>query len=349
MAIVVCTIGEVMIERRKSESININSLVILKMYVDSTCFDPNTLQEGLAEDGFSQTHVPNCTPFSMEELCYPHNHPQEDASAAIGAAPEIELQQQLSMEVEHCYTTTTTTNHSDTHLMQELEFDQPNWNTSVHDVQDMSFNYYPHQQDPNNFQQVEIQNGPYQGLNSSSLPETPYPPTPDLLNLFHLSRCSSSSLLPNASISLSSANFPSSLSFLGDLNTAEGGAASNVFYDPLLPLNLPPQPPMFRELLQSLPHGFNFTDSRIGSLFNGVVDEREASGGVYQDGDGRHFDSGVLQFSRDMKGRDGKDTKHFVTERQRRENLNDKYKALRNLVPNPTKVFTCNLSLSRCA
>ncbi|CAK9144833.1 unnamed protein product [Ilex paraguariensis] len=126
--------------------------------------------------------------------------------------------------------------------------------------------------------------------------------------------------------------------------------ASNVFYDPLLPLNLPPQPPTFRELLQSLPHGINFTDSRIGSLFNGMVDEREASGGVYQYGDGRHFDSGVLQFSRDMKGRDGKELPNtvterqrgenlndFVTERQRRENLNDKYKALRNLVPNPTK------------
>ncbi|CAK9140454.1 unnamed protein product [Ilex paraguariensis] len=38
-----------------------------------------------------------------------------------------------------------------------------------------------------------------------------------------------------------------------------------------------------------------------------------------------------------MKGKDGKDIKHFTTERQRRENLNDKYKALRNLLPNPTK------------
>ncbi|CAK9182639.1 unnamed protein product [Ilex paraguariensis] len=38
-----------------------------------------------------------------------------------------------------------------------------------------------------------------------------------------------------------------------------------------------------------------------------------------------------------MKGKDGKDMKHFTTERQRRENLNDKYKALRNLLPNPTK------------
>jgi hypothetical protein len=35
----------------------------------------------------------------------------------------------------------------------------------------------------------------------------------------------------------------------------------------------------------------------------------------------------------------GKVTKHFATERQRREHLNGKYTALRNLVPNPSKVL----------
>ncbi|KAA8515762.1 hypothetical protein F0562_018627 [Nyssa sinensis] len=167
------------------------------------------------------------------------------------------------------------------------------------------------------------------------MPDTPYPPTPDILNLFHVSRCSSSSFLPNSSFSIpnqtqKSANLAASLGFLGSL--------SNVFYDPLLHLNLPPQPTLFRELHDPLPHGFNLPGTRAGNLFAGV-DEREASG-VYQDGDGSHFANGVLEISRDIKlaqKRDGKKTKSFTTERHRREHFNEKFKVLRSLVPNPTK------------
>ncbi|CAK9140453.1 unnamed protein product [Ilex paraguariensis] len=167
----------------------------------SGCFDPNTIEEVLAEDRFSHTHVPNCNPnFSIEELSYHQNFSQEDDPAYNGVAPaavEVELQQ-LSMEQEHYYDPNS--NHSDTYLMQEavhdsdhaLSGDQSNWETNVHDMQSMSFCHYAHQQDQN-LQQEEIQNGHFQGLNSSSLPVTPYPPTPDLLNLLHLPRYSSSS------------------------------------------------------------------------------------------------------------------------------------------------------------
>ncbi|XVF24237.1 hypothetical protein REPUB_Repub13aG0110400 [Reevesia pubescens] len=139
-----------------------------------------------------------------------------------------------------------------------------------------------------------------------------YPPTPDLLNLFHFSTCS---FLPNNS-SIAFENPP---------------PPSSVVYDPLFHLNLPPQPPVFTELLQSLPHGYTLPD-----------DENEATGvtGLYHDGD-----NGILEFTRDIsmtgrgKGRDkaGKTTKHFTTERERRVHLNDKYQALRTMVPNPTK------------
>lgn len=63
---------------------------------------------------------------------------------------------------------------------------------------------------------------------------------------------------------------------------------------------------------------------------------------------GQFENNGVLEFTRGItcslvKGRKGgnnpKGTKHFTTERQRREHLNDKYSALRSLVPNPTKVY----------
>ncbi|CAA2983514.1 transcription factor bHLH91-like [Olea europaea subsp. europaea] len=280
------------------------------MYEGSGCFDPSNMQqqEGLiqAEDAFSQTHIPNCSnpSFSMEEHSnYPLNHPiQQDVAAAV---LEMELQQQIIQQGE-------------THLMQEILHDS-NW-------QDMS-----------NF------NG---NMNQYSLPETPYTTTPDLLNMFSLPRCSPStaSLLPNSSISFpnsahKSPNFLASVGLLGDLNPVDGASASaSATYDPLLPLNLPPQPPFLRDLLHSLPHGGYATGgSRTsGSLFPGMVDERDVNGG-----DGRHFDNGVFVFNGDMdcigKNKNGKDTKHFATERGRRVLLNDKFKALRSLVPNPIK------------
>ncbi|KAL2478628.1 transcription factor bHLH [Forsythia ovata] len=283
------------------------------MYEESGSFDPSIMQqEGLiqAEDGFSQTHIPNCNnqSFSMEEHSnYPQNPTQLDVAAAV---LEMELQQQINLEMQP----------GETHLMQEIAHDS-NW-------QEMSsFNGY---------------------INHYSLPDTPYPTTPDLLNMFPLPRCSPSttSLLPNSSISFSNSaqkfpNFLSSLGLLGDLTpvVADGASASaSVVYDPLLPLNLPPQPPSLRELFHSLPHGgYALGGSRTsGSLFPGVVEERDVNGG-----DGRHFDNGVFDFTGDMdcngRNRDGKDTKHFATERDRRVLIKNKFTALRNLVPNPTK------------
>ncbi|XP_050376267.1 transcription factor bHLH91-like [Argentina anserina] len=95
--------------------------------------------------------------------------------------------------------------------------------------------------------------------------------------------------------------------------------ASGVMYDPMFQLPPPPQP--FRE--QLLPYGCN------SSLFS-------------NGGDTHLFENGVLEFSKEMKpfgrGRGGnKGTKHFATERQRRVQLNDKFTALRELVPSPTK------------
>ncbi|KAE8689643.1 Transcription factor bHLH10 [Hibiscus syriacus] len=85
------------------------------------------------------------------------------------------------------------------------------------------------------------------------------------------------------------------------------------------------------ELLQSLPHGYTVpADDKDGA---GVV-------GLYHDGD-----NGIIEFPRDIstagctKDRDkaGKTTKHFATERERRVHLNDKYQALRTMVPTATK------------
>ncbi|CAA2983513.1 transcription factor bHLH91-like [Olea europaea subsp. europaea] len=261
------------------------------MYEESGCFDPNNIQqqEGLiqAEDGFFQTHIPNCSNpcFSIEErLNYPQNYPtQQDVAASV---LEIEFPQQIIQQEE-------------TRLMQEI----------VHD---------------SNWQEMSNVN---RNMNQYSLPETPYLTTPDLVNMFPLPRCSSStaSLLPNSSFSFpnsaqKSSDFLASLGLLGDLNPVDSALASaSVGYDPLLPLNLPQQPPFLRGLFHSLPHGgYALGGSRTGgSLFPG------------NGGDGKHFDNGVFDFTGDIdcisKIRDEKDTKHLTTERHKRVLLNDKF------------------------
>nr|WIE96175.1 basic helix-loop-helix transcription factor [Loropetalum chinense var. rubrum] len=355
------------------------------MFEETACFDPNSISEGADDHAFSQTVAATQTPapapimagsstnshtsfednirLSMEELSYHQNPHQEDDAA---------VEQHLGFDMENCYNINnnnininTCNINNNTQLMPEMNqvmsFEQSNWDASVHEIQGMTSFEHPHNQD----QQLHLlhemqQNGHHhpQSFNSSTLPDpSPYinnPPTQHLLNLFHLPRCSpSSNLLPNSSISFvqKPANFQTSLGFLGDLPTPDNASASSVLYDPLFHLNLPPQPPLFRDLFQSLPNGYNLPASRTASLFGGGIDEREGSGGVYQNGDATQFDHGVLEFTGDIgrmgKRRGGKLTKQFTTESQRRDHLNGKFKALRSLVPNPTKVLlSLFLSLS---
>ncbi|MCD7473195.1 hypothetical protein HAX54_014850 [Datura stramonium] len=297
------------------------------MYVEeSACFDHAThvQHEGLAEDVFA-----------IQEHTYHHNSSQQDAAVVAAASLEMEFQQQLNHEMEQCYNNTHNNSMQDqlihdqpNNINQGLSCDQSNWG-------EMSFPQYQNQEDNtnnnnnnnNNFQQ---QNFP------TPIPEAPYLTTPDLLNMFPLPRCSQSSLLPQKS-----PNLLTSLGLIGDI---DGASTSSAVYDPsLLPLNLPPQPPLLRELFHSFPHGYGLRNLRSNntSFFNGLEERDQVSGGLYQDGEGRPFDNGIFEFSADMneiaKNRDGKETKHFATERQRRVHLNDKYKALRSMVPNPSK------------
>ncbi|XP_030467571.2 transcription factor bHLH91-like [Syzygium oleosum] len=179
---------------------------------------------------------------------------------------------------------------------------------------------------------------------------------PDLLNLFRLARCSSSSLLPSSSLSFASPNSP----------------APPLLLDPLVHLsNLQPQPPFMRELFQSLPSGGvcgydNLPIAGSSSLFGSGNDiergETEGDEGnnlgmtmMYCDEDGGHQfvenDNGVFKFGSEMmadmegchgkvkmgKRRRGKMTKPYTTERDRRSQINHKYDALKELIPSPTK------------
>ncbi|XP_062099841.1 transcription factor bHLH91-like [Humulus lupulus] len=298
------------------------------MYVDdgSCSFDPNDTAEATAggsEDGFNSQMpplLPSMNGFSAaEELAYHQQQHQHLPHSQEEVAIDMELQQQLAFSMENSYNidiNSTSQLVSFDHLQQQQE--QPQW-----DNQDMAHN---------NIHRHQLQE------------------PADLLNLFHLPRCSasSSSSITFANPTPKTDNFPStSLAFLGDVPMGmDSSSSSSVLYDPLLHLNLPPQPPLFKDLFQSLPDGYAFPSaaSRNGSLVsNGAMDmDGEGSGGVYQDGpEGMQFENGVLEFARDRacidKGRDGRGTKHFASERHRRVQMSDKYQLLKSLVPNPTK------------
>ncbi|BFG21223.1 hypothetical protein CerSpe_074970 [Prunus speciosa] len=144
---------------------------------------------------------------------------------------------------------------------------------------------YPHQQDHHAAMEIELQN---------ELGFNPYSTNTDQNN-------NSSHLL--------SFDQQTNWDTAGGVD-APPGTVSSVFYDPLFHLNLPPQPPLHRELYQP--------------LFSSGGDEREGIG-----------EEGFTQMGLIMG--DNLRMGCWTAEKQRRVQLNGKYSALRNLVPNPTK------------
>uniref|UniRef100_A0A7N0V6Q7 BHLH domain-containing protein n=1 Tax=Kalanchoe fedtschenkoi TaxID=63787 RepID=A0A7N0V6Q7_KALFE len=333
------------------------------MYEETACFDPNPIADegaiqvisndlasipphGNMESSIAIPHFDfdENVKFPVDEFFYKSSSKEDSmvaptnvvASSAVGT----EFQQQMAYDVENCYYGT----ESDSRMQeaihevnQALSYEQSNWVASGdYEVQDMCYSSENQQQ---MLQDELVHNG--QGIyTSSSVLDVPHPSAPDLLHLLHLPRSpSSASFLPNSTISFVNAS-QSSTNFQNGAGLMDAASSSAMFYDPLLHLNLPPQPPIFKDLFQSLPHGFNLPVPMTGSLF-ARMDEMERSRGLYHDVDGHLIDDGVLEFTADMppqmvKGRNGK-LKPFATERDRRDNLNNKYTTLKSLIPSPKK------------
>jgi len=100
---------------------------------------------------------------------------------------------------------------------------------------------------------------------------------------------------------------------------------------------------MLKDLYHSLPQNYGIFTS--DDERDGMVGVAGVSGNIFQEIDGRQFDSPVLGTRRQKGGfGKGKGKANFATERERREQLNVKYGALRSLFPNPTKVCITYLS-----
>ncbi|KAG7573200.1 Myc-type basic helix-loop-helix (bHLH) domain [Arabidopsis suecica] len=143
---------------------------------------------------------------------------------------------------------------------------------------------------------------------NTSNPNTTTTPIPDLLSLLHLPRCSMS--------------LPSS-------NLSDIMAGSCFTYDPLFHLNLPPQPPL-------IPSN-DYSGYLLGIDTNTTTQRDESN--VGDENNNAQFDSGIIEFSKEIrrKGRGKRKNKPFTTERERRCHLNERYEALKLLIPNPSK------------
>lgn len=228
-------------------------------------------------------------------------------------------------------------NHLQHQLGIDLEQDmQPvetaTWDASICCIQDHIINNQI-SEDPQNIL-VEQQ---IQQYDAAIYPNSSYTPAPDLLNLLH---CTVAPAFPTTTsvfgdTSLSSTNY---LDLNGEFTGVAATPESGLMFtsDSALQLGYhATQSHPLKDICHSLPQNYG--------LFPGE-DEREVmigvgsvGGDIFQDIDDRQFDT-VLECRRG-KGEfgKGKGKANFATERERREQLNVKYKTLKDLFPNPTK------------
>ncbi|XP_052725946.1 transcription factor bHLH91-like [Vigna angularis] len=249
------------------------------MYEESSCFDPNGM---VAKDYFSQM-----------------------VSKSEAVMSVTSMQPQNTLRMENLAYTSSSGEDASAVAMEIIAHPQQNSYNQVNNLNPQ-------------FVQVVNNHGSCEELysfpsHSSALErghhdhQFPYStPTPDLLNLLHLSMTfeNQSTNLPKLS---------------GPMGTADSTNVSIVSYDPFLHLNLQAPPP-------ALGNDFAFGGG-------GII---QGSGIAYQD-----FGNGVVEFTQDVgKKRGGERTNQFTsttTERQRRVDLSSKFDALIELIPNPSK------------
>ena len=170
----------------------------------------------------------------------------------------------------------------------------------------------------------------------------------DLLNSLQTQKCSLNPEFPSTEHIFGdpAQNMVNHLNMNNDLPGIAIHESGMMFSDSTLPLGYhATQSHMLKDLYHSLPQNYGLFTS--DDERDGMIRAPGISGNIFQEIDERQFDSPILG-SRRRKGGfgKGKGKANFATERERREQLNVKYGALRSLFPNPTKVcltFSCTI------
>ncbi|KAF8729755.1 hypothetical protein HU200_017723 [Digitaria exilis] len=259
-------------------------------------------------------------PFSIEDHPNPANHTSEPARVID------HIQHQLGIDMEQ--------DHSG-HVIQEVHpVETANLVPAIYGVQDYILS---HQlgEGPHNIT-VEQQVLDY---DAASYRNGAYAAGHDLLNSLHIQRCSLTPELPPTEHIFGdpAQNTLNHLEMNSDLPGAAIHESGMMFSDSTLPLSYhAAQSHLLKDLYHSLPQNYGLFTS--DDERDGMVGVPGVSGNIFQEIDGRQFDTSILG-SRRQKGGfgKGKGKANFATERERREQLNVKYGALRSLFPNPTK------------
>jgi hypothetical protein len=263
------------------------------------------------------------TSFSIEDLSNPAgSHLTSEPASVID-----HLQHHLGIDIEQ--------GHSG-HMMQEAPpVETANLVSAICGIQDHILSHQIGQGPHNMTVEQHILN-----YGDASYPNGAYTAAHDLLNVLQIHRCHSAP------------DFPSTQHILGDplqttvnhldMNSDLSGVAIHesgmMFNDSTPPLGYhATQSHLSKDLYHLLPQNYGLLTSDEERV--GMIGVPGVSGNIFQETDGRQFDSPTRRRRR-QKGGFGKAKvkANFATERERREQLNVKYGALRSLFPNPTKV-----------
>ncbi|RID66768.1 hypothetical protein BRARA_D01884 [Brassica rapa] len=255
------------------------------MYEDSSCFDPNpTLEATVDNNGFYyDSTTATETDFTVSQQFQPLV--MIAGSTTNTFSDDLKLPTMDEFSVFPSVVSSETQNqisNDNNHLIQQMIHDS-NWAASVD-----NYGFFINPSDQN----------------------TTTTPTPDLLSLLHLPKCS---------VPLPSSN-------LSDIMSG-----SCISYDPLFHLNLPPQPPVILT-------ADDYSGFFLGTDTNITNTQRDQQN-LGDENNNDQFDSGIIEFSKNIrrKRRGKQKNKPFTTERERRCHLNERYEALKLLIPNPSK------------
>ncbi|GJM86534.1 hypothetical protein PR202_ga02402 [Eleusine coracana subsp. coracana] len=261
------------------------------------------------------------TTFSIEDLSNP-----ADADHTSEPARTIDhLQHHLRIDMDQ--------DHSGHMILEAPPVETANLVSAICGVQDHILSHQIGEGPHNMTVEQQILN-----YDVASYPNGAYTAAHDLLNVLQIQRCNLTPEFPSTEHIFGDPvqNTVSHLDMNSDLSGVAIHESGMMFSDSTLPLGYnATQSHLLKDLYHSLPQNYGlFTsdDERDGMTVPGV------SGNIFQEIDGRQFDSPILG-KRRQKGGFGKakGKANFATERERREQLNVKYGALRSLFPNPTK------------
>ncbi|XP_051193168.1 transcription factor EAT1-like [Lolium perenne] len=246
----------------------------------------------------------------IEDVCNPTNLTSEPAQTInhIQQRAGLAMQQNLHGHM----------------IQEETQVETSNWVPSIFSIPNHILSHQSMEQQMND-------------CDAASYPNGAHTAAPDLLNLLQIPRYSMTPAFPSTKCIFGDPGQDAG-NHLDIQNEVLGGGIHDIgmmLSDSTLPLHYNGnQPQLFKDLYHSIPQSYGLFPS--DDERDGTMEVVGGAGNIFQEMDGRQFGSQLLG-RKSKKGGFGKGKTNFATERERREQINVKYGALRLLLPSPTK------------